>query len=197
MKMPTSIDQYLEESKWKDELNFIRSILLEFRFEEKLKWGIPYYVLNNKNIIGIAGFSDFGAIWFTQGVYLSDPNKRLINAQEGTTKGLRQWRFQSKDDLPDHELRAYIIEAIKNHDEGKEILPATKQVQMPIELAKKLEEDVELAFEFKELTPGKRKEFAAYIGGAKREETRLKRLEKAIPMIQNGIGLHDKYRSKK
>ena len=44
------------------------------------------------------------------------------------------------------------------------------------------------------MTLGKRKEYAAYVIEAKREETKVKRLEKIKPMILEGIGLNDKYR---
>ena len=44
-------------------------------------------------------------------------------------------------------------------------------------------------------TRGKQREYAEYIAGAKREETRSKRLQKVFPMIEAGIGLNDKYRN--
>ena len=47
---------------------------------------------------------------------------------------------------------------------------------------------------FDEFTPGRQREFAEYIASAKREATRLSRLEKIKPMILDGVGLNDKYR---
>jgi len=47
---------------------------------------------------------------------------------------------------------------------------------------------------FNALSLSKKREFAEHIGSAKREETRVQRLEKSIPMILEGIGLSDKYR---
>ena len=48
---------------------------------------------------------------------------------------------------------------------------------------------------FDKLTKGKQREYADYIAEAKREETKVKRLEKILPMIKEGKGLHDKYRN--
>jgi uncharacterized protein YdeI (YjbR/CyaY-like superfamily) len=45
------------------------------------------------------------------------------------------------------------------------------------------------------LTPGKQREYAEYITEAKKDETKLKRIEKIIPMIKAGIGLNDKYKN--
>jgi hypothetical protein len=48
---------------------------------------------------------------------------------------------------------------------------------------------------FSQLTKGKQREYADYITDAKREETRIKRLEKILPLIKTGKGLYDKYRN--
>jgi len=45
---------------------------------------------------------------------------------------------------------------------------------------------------FDALSLSKRRDYAEHIGAAKREETRQKRLEQAIPMILEGIGRNDK-----
>ncbi len=47
---------------------------------------------------------------------------------------------------------------------------------------------------FKALTKGKQREYADYIADAKREETKLKRLDKIVPMIEADQGLNDRYR---
>lgn len=47
---------------------------------------------------------------------------------------------------------------------------------------------------FEGLTKGKQRELAEYIESAKRPETKIKHLEKIIPMIIEGVGLNDKYR---
>ena len=43
-----------------------------------------------------------------------DKQKKLINAQEGVTKALRQWRFSSVDEIVPELIKAYIHEAINN-----------------------------------------------------------------------------------
>ena len=41
----------------------------------------------------------------------------------------------------------------------------------------------------------KQREYCEYIATAKRDPTKLSRLEKIKPMILNGTGLHDKYKN--
>jgi uncharacterized protein YdeI (YjbR/CyaY-like superfamily) len=61
-------------------------------------------------------------------------------------------------------------------------------------LEKEFKNDKTLKTAFEKLTPGKQKEYIVYINEAKREATKLKRLEKIKPMILDGIGLNDKYK---
>ena len=47
---------------------------------------------------------------------------------------------------------------------------------------------------FKAITPGRQGEYKEYIGTAKREDTRARRLAKIVPMILAGTGLNDAYK---
>ena len=135
-------------------------------------------------------------MWFHQGVFLKDKEKKLINAQEGVTKALRQWRFKEGDLIVDDLILEYVSEAMQNSIEGKEVKPQRKTgVSIPPLVQEALSNDQKFNSAFKKLTPGKQREYAAHIGGAKREETKLSRLEKCIPMILEGKGLNDKYKN--
>ena len=65
-----------------------------------------------KNVIGIGACKSYSGIWFLNGVFLKDKQKKLINAQDGVTKALRQWRFSSVDEIEPELIKAYIDEAI-------------------------------------------------------------------------------------
>lgn len=194
MKLAKSVVDYLNSSPWKEELEELRSILLETELKEELKWGTPHYTLGGKIVVGMAGFKSYYGLWFHQGVFLKDQSKVLVNAQEGTTKGLRQWRFQSGDRVDTDQVKEYVLEAIVNQRAGKEIKVEPKKVSIPDELKEALACNAKLSEAYDSLTPGRRKEYAEYIGSAKQEKTRLSRLEKSVPMILQGVGLNDKYK---
>ena len=173
----------------------LRDILLETELEETVKWGAPCYTLKGKNVVGLTSFKAYTGLWFHQGVFLKDQQKKLINAQEGTTKALRQWRFTSIEDIDVELVKQYVQEAIQNQREGKEIKPVrAKKIDIPEELKSELSQNNVLNEAFRSLTPGKQREYCEHIGSAKQEKTRLNRLEKAIPMILDGVGLNDKYK---
>jgi len=122
LKKVTSIEEYIElHPKWSNLLCELRKVLLTTELEENIKWNSPVYSLNGKNIVGLGAFKNHAGIWFFQGVFLDDTKNKLVNAQEGKTKGLRQWRFES-DKIDNIALvKSYILEAIENQKLGKEI----------------------------------------------------------------------------
>ena len=197
MNSAKTVDEYLEKSgNWEPALRLIREIILRTELQETIKWGAPCYTLGRKHVAGMVGFKEHMAIWFHQGVFLKDPEDKLINAQEGVTKALRQWRFTDIDEIRQNAdlIHAYMLEAIENQKQGKEIKPEKKELTVPAELQEVLDRDSGLLESFEAFSKSKKREFAEYIATAKRAETRQSRLEKIIPMIANGIGLHDKYR---
>lgn len=195
MKSPRSPEEFFAaQSNWKGGILALRKILLSTELEEELKWGMPVYTLNKKNVAGIGSFKEYFGIWFYQGVFLKDPADVLINAQKGTTKGLRQWRFRSLDEIDETLIRSYIMEAIENQKAGKEIKAEKKKVGMPDELSEALKSDAALEKAFQNFTPARQHEFMEHIGSAARTATRLRRLEKVLPLIKRGEGLNDRYK---
>ena len=121
-----------------------------------------------------------------------------MNAQEGKTKALRQIRFEKGDEINSEVLLPYVLEAIENQRLGKAIKAYRKQEWIiPAELKAALKKDAELDESYCQLTSGKQREYADYISGAKGETTRISRLKKVIPMIKQGVGLHDQYKNQK
>lgn len=191
------VDAFIErQTKWKGRLLQLREIIKNTELKEEVKWGKPTYTLDGKLVVGIADFKNHMALWFHQGVFLKDKDQKLINAQEGVTKALRQWRFEEDDEVDPKVILEYVEEAIANSKAGKELKPERKKsVSIPPLLALAFEQDASLKKHFQKLTPGKQREYAEHIEQAKREATKNSRLQKCIPMIKNGEGLHDKYKN--
>lgn len=196
MKQVKSVDNYIANADaWQGELRRLREILLSTELQEEVKWGGPCYTYDGKNVVGMAGFKSYFGLWFHQGALLKDQNKVLINAQEGRTKALRQWRMQTAKDIKPAIIRSYVKQAIELAKAGKQIAPArNKPLAVPAELTKALQKDKKAGENFKNMRPGLQREYAEYISEAKREGTRLRRIEKIMPMIGTGAGLNDKYR---
>ncbi len=196
MKKANTVEEYIEtHENFTAALNVLRDIINSTELVETLKWSAPVYTINDKNVAGLGAFKHHFGIWFFNGVFLIDEQKLLVNAQEGKTKALRQMRFTSINDIDKNVVLHYIKEAIENQKSGKEVKPdrTKKETVIPDELQQILNEDTNLLENFKSLTPYKQREYCEHIASAKREATKLSRLEKITPMILNGVGLHDKY----
>ena len=196
MQRAKSVDDYIKNANsWKNELVTLRDILRATPLSEEVKWGGPCYTHKGKNIVGIGGFKSYFGLWFHQGALLKDDKGVLINAQEGKTKALRQWRMASSKDIKPRIIKSYVKEAISLVDKGKEIkADRTAPIKVPEELQKAMRRYKGATAAFKKLRRGLQREYADYIAMAKRDETKQKRIAKILPMIVAGIGLNDKYR---
>lgn len=196
--MDARVDEYIgKKEQWRKELTLLRNALLELPVEETIKWGAPTYTYEGKNIVGLAAFKNYCGLWFFQGGLLKDTHKVLMNAQEGKTKAMLQWRFPTIKDIDTKLIKAYVLEAIENQKQGKEIKPQRnkKPLIIPELLQNELETNFSLKENFESFSLSKKREYADYISEAKREATKQYRLEKIIPMILEKKGLHDKYKN--
>ena len=197
MTSKKTVHNYIETAKqWQAELKTLRKIILTTNLEETVKWGMPYYCLSGKNVVGMVSFKSYFGLWFTQGVFLKDEAGVLLNAKEGTTRGLRQWRMNSKNEINPNLIKSYVMEAIEITKAGKAIKPIrNKDFEVPPELELEMDNNSALKASFDSLSQFQKREYSDHINSAKRDETKARRLVKIIPMILSGAGLNDKYRT--
>ena len=181
-------------NQWENELRILREIIQKTELVETNKWGGEVYTINNKNVLGIGGFKNYFTIWFWNGVFLKDEAQVLVNANEGVTKGLRQWRLTSASEINEKLILHYIHEAITNEKAGLSIKPEKKEAMQCDFFENELKKDAKLNATFEKFSPYKQKEFWEFMATAKQEKTKITRFEKIKPMILEERGLNDKYR---
>lgn len=196
MKRHKTVDDFIQaHPEWAEMLTTLRRLILATEMAETVKWGFPVYTIDGKNVVGLGAFKSYAGLWFFNGAFMADPAGKMVNAQEGKTKGMRQWRFSTADEIDTVLVNSYLQEAIENQKAGKAIKPEkNKPLLIPAELEKALAENADLNESFSAMNLSYRREYAEYISEAKREATREKRLEKIIPMILRNEGMNDKYR---
>ena len=198
MKRFTTVNEFMNRhQEWSRELKKLRKLLLKLPFKETIKWGVPAYTIDGKNVVGIGAFKNYVGLWFFNGSFLKDKENKLYNAQDGKTRGMRQWRFNSLNEMDEVLITQYLNEAITNQKEGKviKLIRNTKPVVIPSELKNILDNDAKLNASFEKFSISKQREYATYISEAKREATKQTRLQKITPMIFEGKGLYDKYKN--
>ncbi len=171
MQRAKSVDEYMKNaSAWHSELQRLREILQSTSLTEEVKWGGPCYTHSGRNVVGIGAFKSYFGLWFHQGALLSDDANVLINAQEGKTRALRQWRMNSAKDIKANIIKRYISEAIGHIDAGREIkADRSKPVHVPPELRNAMRRTRGATAAFRNLRKTLKREYADYVANAKRE----------------------------
>lgn len=196
-KSLASVDEYIGHLQmWREEITLLREIVLSTGLTETIKWGGPCYQWQKNNVVGLAAFKSYTGIWFFQGGLLEDKQQYLMNAQEGKTKAMRQWRFSSKNEILNAPICEYIFESIENIKIGKKIVAAPKDnvFILPQLLQLSLAEDAGIYSKWLLFSPSCQREFAEYISEAKRDTTRQDRLKKVLELIRENKSLHEKYK---
>jgi uncharacterized protein YdeI (YjbR/CyaY-like superfamily) len=179
--------------KWQKEFEKLRIIILDCGLTEELKWGVPCYTFQERNIVLMHGFKDYCAILFFKGALLNDANGILIQ-QTKNVQVARQVRFTSVQQIVKMEkiLKTYIYEAIEVENAGLKVkLKKTSDFKIPEEFQKKLNKNRALKKAFDALTPGRQRGYIFYFSQAKQSKTRESRVEKYLPKILKGKGLDD------
>jgi uncharacterized protein YdeI (YjbR/CyaY-like superfamily) len=192
--MNPAVDSFFSKAqKWQDEMALLRAFVLSCGLVEELKWGVPCYTHQQKNIVMIHGFKEYCALLFHKGSLLQDADDLLIQQTENVQSG-RQIRFTNNKEIIRLEpiLKAYIFEAIEVEKAGVKITyKKPEEFKMPDEFKFKLDEMPALKTAFEALTPGRQRGYLLHFAVAKQSKTRLERIEKYIPTILKGKGITD------
>ena len=193
-KTNPKVDEYFSKVKeWREEMEKLRTIILDCQLTEVLKWGRPCYMIQKSNVVIIQGFKEYCAIMFFKGALLKDANGILIKPGKSTQAG-RQIRFTNAQEIVEMNdiLKAYIFEAIDVEKAGLKVnFKKTSDFEIPDEFQKKLDEIPTLKAAFDALTPGRQRAYIHYFSTAKQSKTRKSRVEKYIQHVLNGKGLND------
>jgi uncharacterized protein YdeI (YjbR/CyaY-like superfamily) len=202
-----SIDQYLTEGcgrcklfqtpqckvhQWSEELLLLRSIILQTGLTEELKWSMPCYTLNGKNILMLAAFKDYFSLSFFKGSLLKDELSLLISPGENSN-AVRQFRFTDTKQIIKIKkvILQYIQESIAIEQSGVKIIATKSEKEIIPELQEAFDQNPKLETAFYKLTPGRQRGYLIYFSDAKQSATRTARIQKYVAKILAGQGFHD------
>ena len=184
---------FTKATEWQEEFEKLRNVILDCGLTEELKWGVPCYTFEKRNIVLIHGFKEYCALLFFKGALLNDA-KRILVQQTKNVQAARQIRFTNVREIVKMKpiLKAYIYEAIEAEKAGLKVpLKKTKEFNVPEEFQNKLKKSPALKKAFNALTPGRQRGYLVYFSQPKQSKTRESRVEKCVQQILNGEGLND------
>ncbi len=166
--------------------------------EEAMKWSMPFFVYRGIILANMAGHKEHCRF----GIWKADVQPLVQGAEKDAGGGMGSFgRIGSLEDLPrDAELKAVLLEAVRKIEAGERTKslerPAKKvkpEVEVPEALVAALAKDPAGGEAFRAMSASCRREYCEWIGEAKREETRVKRVETAVAWIREGKGRNWKY----
>ena len=170
----------------------LRRILQASPLQETLKWGVPCYTSQQRNIVLMNAFKDNLLLSFFKGALLKDPQKRLDTV--GNVQSARVMRFNDLQEILAQEetIKTYLAEAIAVEESGLKVKKkATSDFPVPDELKTKFKAFPAFKPAFEALTPGRQRGYLLHFAAAKQSATRTTRIEKYRPQIMDGKGIRD------
>lgn len=199
--MPTTasrnsrVDHFIERTgQWQEEMLALRAILLDCGLGEEIKWGKPCYTASGGNIAILQPFKAHLSLMFFKGALLQDP-AGVLRSQGENTRSAKRIEFTSPEQVAElaSVVRTCVEEAIAVEESGLAI-PQKEVVEdeMPPELDERLRHDTEYREAFERLTPGRKRSYLLHIAGAKKAETRQRRVEKCREKVLAGKGFNER-----
>ncbi len=204
--MPTKdprVDAYIAKAK-----PYAKPILIHLRkliFKacpdavETIKWGMPSYEYHGI-LCGMAAFKEHATFGFWKHSLLVE---RIDRAKKSTESAMGSMgKIASKEDLPSDALLTKLIkDAMRLNESGVKgpRAPKTgprKALVVPVDFRAALRRNKSAQNHFDAFSYSHRKEYVEWITGAKREETRRRRIETAVAWLAEGKSQNWKYMKK-
>jgi uncharacterized protein YdeI (YjbR/CyaY-like superfamily) len=183
---------FAEATQWPAELQQLRTILRDTPLTEELKWRQPCYSYDGGNVVILGEFKDGCRMTFFKGALLKDPDGLLDLPGENSHVG-RILRFTDADSIDESVVRGFVQQGIEIEKAGLQVDTEDRpDVDLPDELLDAFNEVEGLQDAFEALTPGRQRGYLLHFADAKKSETRAARIEKYVPKIFEGKGMHDR-----
>ncbi len=200
MKRDPRVDAYIARSA-----PFARPVLRHLRAlvgeacpeaEETIKWGMPAFVSGGKILCGMAAFKAHCAFGF----WRRELRAALGPVRSKEDEGMGGFgRITKVEELPSRrKLLALIRRAADLNAAGAPPRPSAarkpaRALPVPPDLAAALRKNRAAAATFEGFSPTHRNDYVAWITGARREETRARRLATTLEWLAEGKRLNWKY----
>jgi uncharacterized protein YdeI (YjbR/CyaY-like superfamily) len=189
------VDDFIDgATRWREEMRTLRNVLLDCRLGEELKWGKPCYTAGGGNIVIMQPFKEHLSLMFFKGALLDDP-EGILRSQGENTRSAMRIELTGPEQVAElaSTLKAYVEEAIAVEEAGLAVpRKKVREDEIPEELAERLAEDDEYREAFEALTPGRKRSYVLHISGAKRAETRERRVGKCRAKVLEGKGFNER-----
>lgn len=158
---------------------------------EDWKWKIPIFCTENEMICGFAAFKNHVSLTFFNGARMNDRYK--LFSEDCSAQKTRTIKFYSLSEIPRQQLLVYFKEAFLLKKTPNTRISKKATFEIPALLQTALNNNLLAKTNFENMTYTYQKEYALHISQAKREATKISRLEKVITNLEQNIKMHEQY----
>lgn len=178
-------------NSWINELKLLREIIISFNLTEEIKWGVPCYTYQGKNVFLLSAFKEYCAISFFKGTLINDPKNLLVSPGDNS-QFVKMLKIKSESEIKKNlsSIKDLIKEAIEIERKGLKV-EKKDQIVYPEELKEFMKKNLKFKKAFESLTPGRKRGYILYFTSTKNPETRKRRIEKYMNKILQGKGIYD------
>lgn len=156
---------------------------------EEWKWGPSF---NCEGLmVNIAAFKKHVALVFHNGAAMTDRYQLFTHGKHNNN--VRIIQFKESDKWDDKKIIYYLKEAASVNKKGIKPIRNKRVFETPPEFLKLLKKH-KVEKNYQAMPSSHQWEYVEWITTAKKEETKISRMEKAVEMIAKNIGKNDKYR---
>jgi uncharacterized protein YdeI (YjbR/CyaY-like superfamily) len=198
------VDAYLKdiEEFAKPILEHLRSLVHATCPEvvEEMKWGNPHFDYKGEMMCIFAAYKQHCSFGFWKDSLMNDARLKANNDLPAAKRFMG--KLSKVADLPpDRDIKNWIKEAMSLNERGVKLplrkSDGPKEVSIPQAFAKSLADNPKIKAVFESKSASFQKEYYAWIGEAKTDATRDKRIEESLAWIAEGKGRFWKYAKSK
>lgn len=158
---------------------------------EDWKWNRPIFS-TNKMICGFSAHKKHVSLIFFNGAEMSD--KHSLFSEDCSPQKTRTIKFKSISEINKIKLLDYFNEAFLLLQVPVKKSTKKVEIEIPEMLQLALDKNLLAKKNFKNMAYTYRKEYARHISEAKREATKISRLERVISNLEQNLKMHEQYK---
>ncbi len=142
-------------------------------------------------IVSLHAFKTCVSVWFHKGAQLKDPHGLFKLTEKDAERAVRKFKVNENEPVNEKAFQDLVKQAVKlNESESRAAEPraARKALALPPDMELCLKRDEEAWQHWERFSHGHKKEYLEWITDARQEETRKRRIAKALEMIREGQG---------
>ena len=183
------VNNYIDElPEWSKAIcSKLREIILSAsqQIQEDWKWNHPHYYCNGM-VCGIWAFKDHVTLVFFQGAMINDHFAVLSSHSDNLHN--RHIKYTNVSEINETIIKDYLLQSVDNNIKGLRINQTkNKTIDIPYYLKDALE-NAGLLESFNNMSYSHKKEYIMWIKEAKKEETKMRRVEKVINQLRDKFG---------